>query len=48
MYEKCDCGHEYCEGYKLWLIDPFVQEIYDEVVWDFMCHGDEHERAMDI
>lgn len=46
--EVCDCGHEYCEGYKSWETNPYAVEINDDYTLYFECGGSRHESAMDI
>lgn len=46
--EPCDCGHEFCRGYKYMQIDPFAEEIYGDTSEYLMCDGAAYESAMDI
>jgi hypothetical protein len=37
-----------CNGIGIWTTDPFAEEIYGEVIWDYYCDGELTGRAMDI
>jgi hypothetical protein len=45
---KCDCGHQYCRGYKYLQVDPFASEIHDDDTLYMMCDGEAYESAQDI
>lgn len=52
VHEPGDCldrgyGQD-CEGLAEWCENPYVQEIYNESEWEWICPGVYHGMCMDI
>lgn len=46
--EPCDCGHEFCDGYKFMQLSPYGHDVHDDTTLYLMCSGDAYESAQDI
>ena len=44
----CGCSFEDVTGPVSWRIDPYYEDIHNDIVWDWFCEHCYHETCMDI